>query len=107
VKYYSHFGVLSICVQEPDERFNTELIGDVMAALMFSTTKKIGILFLDKMMQEDDPEELKQVLQIAAKPGPDGILQIPTIVDTSLHARCGPSISAIAFTCIHVRRALG
>ncbi|CAE6523422.1 unnamed protein product [Rhizoctonia solani] len=94
------------CNQELVGRFNTELVGNVMATLMFHTAKKIGILFLHKMMQDDDPSELNRVLLVAAKPGLDGKPQIPTIADTSPQARCGPSISAIAFTCLHIYHAL-
>ncbi|CAE7123870.1 unnamed protein product [Rhizoctonia solani] len=97
---------LLVVMRSSSGRFNTELVGNVMATLMFRSAKKIGILFLDKMMQDDDPLELNRVLRIVAKPGLDGLPRIPTIIDTSPQARRGPSISAIAFTCIHIYHAL-
>ena len=83
--------------------FNTEIIGTVLEILYFGTgSRRIGILFMDKMLEEDDPDYILELLTRAALIGHDGMPEIPAIVDCSRDASRGPSIASIAFAAVHV-----
>jgi hypothetical protein len=89
-------------MQQRGDLFNIALLGSVLAVLFFGTSRRIGVIFLDELLKDDDSESLQALLTLVALPGPDGTLVIPTIHDQSRSALRGPSLAAIAFACIHV-----
>ncbi|KAG9077009.1 hypothetical protein FS749_011152 [Ceratobasidium sp. UAMH 11750] len=91
---------------ESGDIFNTSLIGSVLATLYFGTSRRLGFIFLDELLEDDNAEDVNQVLELAAEIGPEAEVEVPTIVDQSPAAKRGPSISAIAFACIHILHAL-
>ncbi|KAF8599612.1 hypothetical protein BDV93DRAFT_560240 [Ceratobasidium sp. AG-I] len=92
---------------EHDDMFNIEIISTVLEILYFGTgSRRIGILFMDKMLEEDDPDYIAELLTRVALIGQDGAPEIPTVVDRSRDASRGPSIASIAFAAVHVYRAL-
>lgn len=92
-----------LCSQERGDLFNVEILSDVLEILHFSTSsRRIGVLFLDEMLKQDDPDELEQLFTTAALIGSNGEPDIPKIVDRSRDASRGPSIASIAFAAVHV-----
>lgn len=83
--------------------FNVEILAIVFDILHFGTgSRRIGVLFLDEILKEDDSDELEQLLTVAALIGRNGEPEIPKIVDRSRDASRGPSIASIAFAAVHV-----
>jgi hypothetical protein len=83
--------------------FDVAIVKRVIIILLFEAYKRgrVGVLFIDKIVAEDDPEDLHMLLTMAAHPQLGGALQIPDIVDTS-DVSSGPSLGLIAFASIHV-----
>ncbi|KAG9080773.1 hypothetical protein FRC06_006182 [Ceratobasidium sp. 370] len=50
----------------PTDMFNTELVSEVLALMYFETSQKIGFIFMDRLLQDDDPVELGNLLQYVA-----------------------------------------
>ncbi|KAF8596297.1 hypothetical protein BDV93DRAFT_563505 [Ceratobasidium sp. AG-I] len=88
----------------PCDMFNIPLLGRAIAKLLFATTRRVGILFIDKLLKPDDGTELETLLTLAALPS-DGD-ELPVIKDRSPEAKCGPSLALIAFACISINHAL-
>lgn len=84
--------------------FNVEIVGSVLAAILFGTSQKIGILFMDRLLVDDNPVDIDTLFSLVALPGLGGTSVTPTIVDKSPSARRGMPIPAIAYACIHVTR---
>ncbi|KAF8595487.1 hypothetical protein BDV93DRAFT_514953 [Ceratobasidium sp. AG-I] len=92
---------------ECGDMFNTEIIGIVLDILYFGTgSRRIGVLFIDDMLKQDDPDEMERLFTIAALLGSDGEPEIPKIMDGSQYALRGLSIASIAFAAVHVHHAL-
>jgi hypothetical protein len=77
------------------------LVEGVLSVLFFGTSKKLGIIYMDELLQDDEPEELEVTLTAAARLRCKET--IPTIRDQSPDAKRGPSLAAIAFAGISVR----
>lgn len=82
--------------------FNIEIVGTVLAAILFGTSKKIGVIFMDRLLLHDDPVDLHALFTLVALPALGGTSVPPTIVDNSPSAKRGIPIPAIAYACIHV-----
>lgn len=80
--------------------FNIPLLGPVIVELLFGTSRRVGILFMDKILEQDDPTELETLRTLVALPS-DGD-KLPVVKDRSPDARFGPSLPIIAFACISV-----
>jgi hypothetical protein len=83
--------------------FNVKVLKRVLVILLFEGFKRgrVGVLFIDRIVAEDDPDDLQTLLTTAAHPQLDGEIDIPEIVDTS-DVLSGPSLGLIAFAAIHV-----
>lgn len=79
-------------------------MGSVLATILFGTSKKIGILFMDRLLLPDNPIDIEVLFNLVALPGLGGTSAPPTIVDKSVAARRGIPIAAIAYACIQVIR---
>ncbi|KAF8608497.1 hypothetical protein BDV93DRAFT_200817 [Ceratobasidium sp. AG-I] len=88
------------------EMFKVPLLGKAIAKLLFERTRQVGVLFIDKLLGEDTPEELDTLLNLAGIPQLSGTNSTPDIVDPSPDAMRGPSLGLIAFACIHICHAL-
>ncbi|KAF8597132.1 hypothetical protein BDV93DRAFT_562642 [Ceratobasidium sp. AG-I] len=86
--------------------FNTALIGNVLATLFFRTSRKIGIIFMDELLEKDNDNDVARLLSIVALSGDDGTRKLPVIIDRSASAACGPSLASIVFACVHIQHAL-
>jgi hypothetical protein len=80
----------------------SELVVAVMSALFFGTSKRLGIIYMDELLQDDKPENLEITFAAAATLGGEETTTIPTIVDCSPEAKRGPSLAALAFAGISV-----
>ncbi|KAG9092285.1 hypothetical protein FRC06_000163, partial [Ceratobasidium sp. 370] len=87
---------------EASDKFNTELMAQAVVKLYFGSGRRIGIIFLDEMMKDDDPMVMERLLSTASTPSQ----QVTKIKDTSPEASRGPSLAAIAFAAIHIQHAL-
>ncbi|KAG9078035.1 hypothetical protein FRC06_008561, partial [Ceratobasidium sp. 370] len=61
---------------------------------------------MDELLADDDPNEVEQLLKLAAEIGPEAKVEVPTLTDQSPAAKRGPSIATIAFASIHILHAL-
>lgn len=82
--------------------FDIPLLGRAIAKLLFSTSRRIGILFIDRLLAQDDPADLEALLHTVAIAMPGAGVTAPVIKDRSPKARSGPSLALIAFACITV-----
>ncbi|KAG9076318.1 hypothetical protein FRC06_009572, partial [Ceratobasidium sp. 370] len=85
----------------PEDMFNTQLMSRVFVRMYFGTTQRIGYLYMDELLQDDDPEELAALLSTVAESNPD-VEEGLTLVDCSPEALCGPSLAAIAFAAVNI-----
>ncbi|KAG9075662.1 hypothetical protein FRC06_009962, partial [Ceratobasidium sp. 370] len=87
--------------QNVEEQFDVKIMVIVMAHLYFGTPRKLGFLYMDRLVEDDDPVVVAELLTIVSEAH-----ETLTIVDQSDEARRGPSIAAIAFVAISIRHAL-
>lgn len=80
--------------------FDIPVLGLVIEKLLFGTTRRVGVLFMDKLLEQDDPSELETLHTLVALPS-DGD-RLPTVKDRSPDAKFGPSLPIIVFACISV-----
>ncbi|KAG9076458.1 hypothetical protein FRC06_009496 [Ceratobasidium sp. 370] len=91
---------------DPPQFFQTDLVDTVLATLYFGTSRKLGYIFMDEILQDDNLEELQWLLTVTARARLVGPPEVPTIVDPSSDASRGPSLAAIAFAGINIYHAL-
>ncbi|KAG9074719.1 hypothetical protein FRC06_010508 [Ceratobasidium sp. 370] len=94
-------------LQLDHEMFNVQVMNRVIVMLLFETYKRgrIGVLFLDNLLAEEDPEDLHVILSTAAQPELGVGFQVPEIA--ALPAMMsGPSLGLIAFAAIHIKHAI-
>ncbi|KAG9083738.1 hypothetical protein FRC06_004386 [Ceratobasidium sp. 370] len=91
---------------ERADQFDTTLMAKVVVTLYFGSGKRLGIIYMDELLKEDDPVVLAQLLSKVALPTEQGTPQVLEILDHSPEALCGPSLSAIAFAAINIHHAL-
>ncbi|QRV97701.1 hypothetical protein RhiJN_25720 [Ceratobasidium sp. AG-Ba] len=84
-----------------ENQFDLKLMVWVLAHLYFGTTRKLGVLFMDRLVQADDPADIEQLLVTVSDAD-----ETLVILDQSPEARRGPSIAAIAFAAVSIRHAL-
>lgn len=89
--------------QHPGDLFNVAVIGSVLGAVLFPTRKKVGFIFMDKLLRDDDPADVETLLDLVALPGPGGTFTRPIFADTSPSASRGAPIASIAYASILVR----
>ncbi|KAG9090885.1 hypothetical protein FS749_000212 [Ceratobasidium sp. UAMH 11750] len=88
---------------ELEDFLNFELVPRVVGVLYFGSGRKLAMVYLDKLLVNDDPEELEELLTVATPSSEPETIQI---VDRSPDALRGPSLAAIAFAGIHIVHAL-
>lgn len=69
------------------------MIGSVLGAVLFSTGKRIGFVFIDKLLRDDDPDDVEILLDLVALPGPGSTFTRPIFADTSPAALQGAPIA--------------
>ncbi|QRV79932.1 cardiomyopathy-associated protein 5 [Ceratobasidium sp. AG-Ba] len=84
----------------------TDLVANVLGILFFGTSRRFGYLFLDELLQDDNPQELERLLLSVARPRSGNTLEIPIIQDCTPEAQRGPSLAAIAFAGVNIYHAL-
>ncbi|KAF8598343.1 hypothetical protein BDV93DRAFT_338974 [Ceratobasidium sp. AG-I] len=88
------------------EMFKVPFLGEAIAKLLFEKTRRVGVLFIDKLLAADIPDELDTLLNLVGIPQLGGTNSPPDIVDPSPDALRGPPLGLIAFACIHICHAL-
>ncbi|KAG9081430.1 hypothetical protein FS749_007670 [Ceratobasidium sp. UAMH 11750] len=93
-------------MQERADQFDTTLMAKVIVTLYFRSSKRLGIIYMDNVLEEDNPTVLAQLLSMVASPSEQGTPQVLEILDRSPEALRGPSLAAIAFAAINIHHAL-
>ncbi|QRW03609.1 hypothetical protein RhiLY_02608 [Ceratobasidium sp. AG-Ba] len=89
----------------PENLFDIELMSKVLAHFYFGTSRRIGYLFMDLVVNKDDPELLENLLSTVGVMS-DNPANCPSVMDQSTEAKCGPSLATIAFAGINIYHAL-
>lgn len=78
------------------------LVGTILVSVLFPSRARLGIVFMDQLLRDDDAEATEALLDLVAVPGPGGIYTRPTFADASPEASRGAPIAALAYACILV-----
>lgn len=73
--------------------------------VLFPSRARIGIVFMDQLLRDDDAEATDALLDLVAVPGPGGTYTRPKFADPSPAASRGAPIAALAYACILVSAA--